>query len=83
MTNGLQPLAALCMDGRFAGQTGLMQLRLLLTQHLLAVVAERLPQCGEFHRSGRSSGPTATDIKLTFSCACMNLRDAGRSQLSP
>jgi hypothetical protein len=33
MTNGLRPLAELCMDVCYAGQTGLMQARLLLTQH--------------------------------------------------
>ena len=39
MTNGLQPLVELCMDGCFAGQTGLMHVRLLLTQHFLALAS--------------------------------------------
>ena len=45
MTNGLQPLVELCMDGCFAGLSGLVQVQLVLTQHLLAVVATIVWQC--------------------------------------
>jgi len=39
MMGELQPLAARCMDGCCAGQTGPVHMQLLLAQHLLAVAA--------------------------------------------
>ena len=48
MTNGLQPLVELCMDGCCAGQTGLVQAQLLLrsiasqAQHALCCVAVKV-----------------------------------------
>ena len=52
--------------GPLSGQTGLVHTRLLLTQHLLAVVAMVVWRCSRFHRSGRSISSTELNVKLTY-----------------
>ena len=61
------------------GQTKLMQLRLLLTQHLLAVAAMVVWRCSRIHRSCRSNGSIAPDLKLTFRCTLHELTCRGQS----
>jgi hypothetical protein len=46
MKGGLRPFAALCMEVCCAGQSGLVQVRLLLTQHSLSVEASFLLRRG-------------------------------------
>jgi len=53
MTNGLQPLVELCMDGCFAGLCRLLPVQLVLAQKTLASAAILSVQCRSFHRSGR------------------------------
>ena len=67
MTNGLQPLAALCMDGRFAGQSGLMQLQLLRTQKSFANTA-RNSRRATFFQTGRSSAANPQDFRPASRC---------------
>jgi len=50
---------------RCAGQTGLVRLRLLLTQHFLTRVAARILQRSGYHRSGHSER-VVVDLKSTF-----------------
>ena len=53
-------------EGERSGQTGLMQSRLLLTQHLFAVAAMIVWRCRKFHQSRRSGGSATPDLILTF-----------------
>ena len=75
MTNGLQPLVELCMDGCFAGQTGLMHVRLLLTQHFLALAASLIGQCSTFHQTGRSNASIRTNLRRVFASLGPNNQD--------
>jgi len=53
--------------GNWAGQSGLVQVQLLLTQHPLAFAAMVAWRCSIFHWSGRSNWPTAWDLKTILS----------------
>jgi hypothetical protein len=48
------------------GQSGLLQLRLLLTQQMLALAALVILRCSTFHRTGRSNGPILVVLKMAF-----------------
>jgi len=50
------------------GQTGLMQMQPLLTQHLLAAAARDIWQRSICHQSSRSNRSSARDLKLTIRC---------------
>ena len=60
--------AARYMNSQTAGQTGLMQMQLLLTQHSFAVVTISFWRRSKFHRSGRSKVHIGATLKLTFRC---------------
>ncbi|MFT7135279.1 MAG: hypothetical protein ACI80I_001274, partial [Akkermansiaceae bacterium] len=66
-----EPLCGLCC---------LLQTQLLLTQHLFAIAAMVVWLCSLFHRSGRSNGSTAPDLKLTFRCTVHELTCRGTKQ---
>jgi hypothetical protein len=55
MTNELQPLAALCMDGCFAGLSSLLLSQLVLTQHPFACAVRSSLRRSRNHHSGRSN----------------------------
>ena len=65
--------------GLLCGQTGLTQVHLLLTQHLLAVAAMFFWQCSIFRRSSRSNWSTVLDLKLTCRRVMHELRFRGQS----
>jgi hypothetical protein len=51
----LRTFGVIRVNVRNAGQTGLMQLWLLLTQHLLALAAGDAPRCKAYLQSGHSN----------------------------
>ena len=59
----------------FCGQTGLMHVRLLLTQHFLALAASLIGQCSTFHQTGRSNASIRTNLRRVFASLGPNNQD--------
>lgn len=51
------------------GQTGLVQLRIMLTQKALVCTAEAILPCGTHHRTGPSNGVAHANFKRPIRCA--------------
>jgi hypothetical protein len=60
--------AFLLAETSVCGQTRLLQLWLLLTQHLFAVAAAYFLRCSGFRQSGHSNQLSGANPKLSFSC---------------
>ena len=66
MTNGLQPLVELCMDGCFADFSDLLQVRRVLAQQLLEFVAQNFLRCCDFPQTSHSNTPRWVESKLSY-----------------
>ncbi len=75
----LQPLAARCMDGCCAGQTGCVQVQLLLAQHCFAGAACPLLCCSQGRQSGHSTQLYDIKFKLNFRRRVSELTCRGQS----
>jgi hypothetical protein len=62
----LSPLQLTLTAATNLRQSGLLQLRLLLTQQMLALAALVILRCSTFHRTGRSNGPILVVLKMAF-----------------
>jgi hypothetical protein len=65
----MRTFAAPCTEVCNAGLSGFMHVRLLLTQHFLAVAADFLLRCGLRRGSGHSKLPISVDFKPTPHCS--------------
>jgi hypothetical protein len=71
--------AFLLAETSVCGLSGLMQVRLLLLQHLLAVAVGFMLRCSPRRGSGHSMLPVSADSKLTFRRTMIEFTDCGLS----
>ena len=69
-------------DAIHTGQSSLVQLRLLLTQHFLAVAVDSMLRCSPSHGSGHSMIPMSVDFRPTLRRILHELTEGGRSRRS-
>lgn len=60
------------------GQSRLVQARLLLSQHLLAIEVARIWLCSIFHHSGRANRPATPGLKLILNRTVQELIRRGK-----
>jgi hypothetical protein len=80
--HSLRPQNCLCGESTDRGLSGLMQVQLLLVQHLLAVAVGFMLRCSPRRGSGHSMLPVSADSKLTFRRTMFEFTDCGQSGLS-
>ena len=61
--------------GLLSGLSGLMHVRLLLTQHFLALAASLIGQCSTFHQTGRSNASIQANLRRVFASLGPNNQD--------
>ncbi|MFT7449099.1 MAG: hypothetical protein ACI9LZ_004049 [Glaciecola sp.] len=82
---GLSPQPRNQEIGEFTvcGLSGLLQMQLLLTQHLLALAAQRSLRCGEFFHTRRSDVIGWAASSLLFRCDPLQQSRRGQCSLLP